>query len=132
MATRKNSITKPAHASLLAFPALKKGEHYAGIIVTDGKPAHHVILLTGKNKPATWDKAVAWAKKAGGELPSRREQSLLFANVPEQFEQAWYWSGTPYAGDDDYAWGQGFYDGTQDYWPKGTELRARAVRRVII
>ena len=123
---------KPAAPITLTLPALKKDEHNAGIIFVDGKPSHWVILLAGELKPSPWKTALAWAKKQGGELPTRREQSLLFANVKEQFQGAWYWSGEPYASDASSAWMQLFLNGGQygshvDYY-----YRARAVRRIPI
>ena len=68
---------------------LKAGELYAGIILgKDGQPDHHLILLPGEPaKRLSWDRAVKWATKNGGELPTRREQSLLFANLKEEFEE---------------------------------------------
>ena len=129
MATRAK---KPAAPITLTLPALEKGEHYAGIIVTDGKPTHHVILLPGELKPSPWKTASAWAKKQGGELPTRREQSLLFANAKEQFQGTWYWSCEPYASDASYAWVQSFGDGGQHSNRVVNDYRARAVRRIPI
>ena len=128
----KTTTRKPAAPITITLPTLKKGEHYAGIIITDGKPSHHVILLPGELKPSPWKTAIAWAKKQAGELPTRREQSLLFANLKEQFQSAWYWSGKPYASDASYAWLQGFGDGGQYYGHVDNGYRARAVRRIPI
>ena len=33
----------------ITIPTLAKGEFYAGIIIKDGKPHHHVILLPGED-----------------------------------------------------------------------------------
>jgi len=86
---------------------LQPGEHYAGILLDeDGAPAHHLILLPGDVDGVTWDRAKVFAAEAGGELPTRREQALLFANLPGQFEKRWYWSSEQHAADDGYAWGQ--------------------------
>ena len=107
---------------------LKPGELYAGILVD---PDYHVILLPGEAEDVTWKDAIAWAKKAGGELPTRREQSLLFANLKEQFHPRWYWSGEQHALYSDYAWTQNFYYGNQDYNNFDSyQGRARAVRRI--
>ena len=111
--------------------ALKKGEIYAGILLVDGKPDHHVILLAGDTS-LTWDKAVAWAKKQGGELPTRKEQALLFANAAAAFQSRWYWSSEQHASNESYAWMQDFDDGGQTYDHKDDGYRARAVRRVPI
>ena len=124
---------------------LQPGERYAGVLLNeDGTPSHHVVLLPGDAEDVTWQAALDWAKQAGGELPNRREQSLLFANgeLPNRreqsllfanaksaFEAAWYWSGEAHE-DGSYAWGQDFNGGGQGYDHKSYEGRARAVRRV--
>ena len=122
---------------LKTFPAaqiwLEKGEEYAGIVLgKDGAPSHHLILLAGDTEDVTWAEAKDWAKKAGGELPTRREQSLLFANLKEHFEGAYYWSGEQHASYSYYAWSQDFTSGDQGYHGKISKLRARAVRRLEI
>jgi hypothetical protein len=112
---------------------LQPGEHYAGMIIdADGAPSHHLILLPGDADGVTWDQAETFAAEAGGELPTRREQSLLFANLKDQFEQRYYWSSAQHAAIGDYAWGQYFFNGNQIILTKSAELRARAVRRLII
>lgn len=124
----------PKTKKLLAIilPDLKKGEAYAGIALKDGKPSHHVILLPGEQTGVTFDNAAKWAKKQKGELPSRQEQSLLFANCRDQFQAAWYWSGEQHASGSACAWGQTFHYGGQYYWRKDDKGRVRAVRRVAI
>lgn len=113
--------------------ALEIGEHYAGIIVgKDGEASYHLILLPGEADSANWAQAKEFAKRAGGDLPTRREQSLLYANLKEQFKEAWYWSGEQSASGSGYAWVQYFYDGGQDYYRKSSYYRARAVRRLPI
>jgi hypothetical protein len=112
---------------------LKKAEVYAGILLgQNGAPDHHLILLPGDAEGLTWTKAKEFAKKAGGELPTRREQSLLFANLKEEFKGTWYWSGEQYASDASYAWYQGFGYGNQCYTHIYRQCRARSVRRLII
>ena len=119
---------------------LKGDEQYAGIILgKDGSPDHHLILLPGETESVTWAKAKEWAAGAAGELPTRREQSLLFANLKDQFQPGWYWSSAQraarsaqHAAYSDYAWSQYFYYGFQNYLTKSAKLRARAVRRLII
>lgn len=124
-------VSKVAALAAITLPALAKGEHYAGIILENGRPALHLVLLPGKTQ-GPWAECVEWAKKQGGELPSRREQSLLFANAKEHFEERWYWSGEQRADGADYAWSQGFDGGNQYYDGVGSASRARAVRRVVI
>ena len=112
---------------------LADGEIYAGLILNDdGTPSHHLILLPGEAESVTWAKAKEFAKKAGGELPTRREQSLLFANLKEEFKGAWYWSGEKYASDASFAWCQTFGSGTQFESHLSDQFRARAVRRLPI
>ena len=67
-----------------------------------------------------------------GELPSRREQSLLFANCKQHFQQEWYWSSEVHASGARYAWFQGFHFGCQGHYRTLSQLRARAVRRLPI
>ena len=110
---------------------LAYGEHYAGVILgKDGAPNHHLILLPGDENEITWDKAKEWAASINGELPTRREQALLYANLPEQFEKTWYWSSEQSASGSNCAWFQIFSVGHQYDGHKGHELRARAVRRL--
>ena len=111
---------------------LKSGEHYAGIALgAEGEPSHHLILLPGDGD-MTWSKASEWAASIGGELPTRQEQALLFANLKGKFEQAYYWANEQYASYTDSAWSQDFNYGYQYYGSKDSELRARAIRRVPI
>jgi hypothetical protein len=103
---------------------------YAGICRgADGAPDYALEVLAEAPKEMNWQDAKAWAESIGGTLPTRREQALCFANVPELFKKAWYWSCEQYAGAAAYAWSQGFDYGYQDYGRKYRELRARAVRR---
>jgi hypothetical protein len=124
-----------AHAPLphITIPSLANGELWAGVLLNeDGTPSHHVILLPGEAARIGWNKAVEWAKEIGGELPTRREQSLLFANLKLQFKGEWYWSGEQHAATSDGAWLQVFDDGGQYDGDKSFEARARAVRRLPI
>ena len=110
---------------------LKPGEHYAGLLLDDkGNPSHHLILLPGEADDITWSNAQAWARGQGGELPTRREQSLLFANLKGEFQPAWHWSCE--ANGNASAWIQDFNYGNQIYYYQVNELRARAVRRLSI
>lgn len=135
MATKqaaKRVVKQPAAPVTITVPELAKGEHLAGIILEKGAPAHWLILLHGEAENVTWAQAKAFASKAGGDLPTRKEQSLLFANAAEHFQQRWYWSGEQPAGDEGYAWCQDFSDGYQSWSHVGYHHRARAVRRVPI
>ena len=112
---------------------LNPGEEYAGIILgKNGEPDYHLILLPGEAEKVTWTQATKWAKTTGGELPTRREQRVLFANAKEHFKPEWYWSGESLASDAGFAWGQLFNFGNQYSGRKSYEGRARAVRRLPI
>jgi hypothetical protein len=91
---------------------LAKGERYAGLILhEDGTPSHHLVLLPGQAEDIDWPDAIEWAAKAGGELPTRREQALLFANLKGSFEARSYWSSEQHS--DNHAWFQDFLNGTR-------------------
>lgn len=116
---------------------LQPGEHYAGLILgKDGESSYHLVLLPGEEEAINWKDAKEWAGKQGCEyeasLPTRREQPLLFANLPEQFKSAWYWSSEQHAAIPDCAWRQYFGNGLQDYDATNDKCRARAVRRLIV
>ena len=114
------------------IPELADGEIYIGAIGDAAGNLHHVILLPGDNDDATHEAQIEWAKSIGGDLPNRIEQAMLWANHREQFKKEWYWSNEIHHAESGWAWFQDFRDGSQSYDPKGTELRARAVRRLII
>ena len=108
---------------------LAAGERYIGIVLgADGLIDHHLILLPGEAEDVTSQGAKEWATAAGGELPTRQEQALLYANAKAQFREAWYWSAEERT-DGSYAWFQSFVNGYQGHGHKGYEGRARAVRR---
>lgn len=113
----------------ITLPELKDGEKYAGLILVDGKPSHQVVLLDGDVR-MVWEEALAWAAEQCGDLPSREEQALLYANLKAEFKPDWYWSNTQYSRGS--AYGQTFEHGTQDIGGKSSRLRARAVRRLPI
>jgi hypothetical protein len=131
MAT-KSSKTKGTTAASIALPKLGKDEHNAGLILENGKPKHWLILLPGEMASGTFADAQAFAKKTGGDLPTREEQSLLYANCKGEFQGAWYWSGIKHATHSDYAWLQGFGNGSQNCSHQVYGYRARAVRREVI
>lgn len=112
---------------------LQKGEKYAGIILgANGESDHHVFLLPSRATSIGWKDAVDWARKSGGELPTRREQALLFANLKNEFEPGAHWSAEEYGPNTNCAWYQVFSNGGQFSYHMSIELRARAVRRLVI
>lgn len=112
---------------------LREGEVYAGLLLgKNGEPDQHIFLLPGQLSDVNHKKAADWAASIGGDLPTRREQSLLFANCKEQFDERYYWSSERHASDSGYAWIQDFYGGSQSYDDVDYGYRARAVRRLIL
>jgi len=129
----ERTIMNAPEAMVINLPHLNEGERYAGLLLDDqGAPSHHLILLPGDQDEAPWHKATEWAASIGGELPTRREQALLYANLPSEFKQDWYWSGTQHAAYSGSAWSQRFLHGGQLWDGKYDKLRARAVRRIPI
>jgi hypothetical protein len=122
----------PKHLSIAALDIeLKAGERYAGLALkADGTPSHHLILLPGQAVDVNWQDATAWASTIGGELPTRQEQSLLFANLKSEFMERYHWSCESYSSSS--AWCQGFYRGGQSDSGHYCELCARAVRRLFL
>ena len=114
------------------FLNLQPGETYIGAIGDAAGNLHHVILLPGDNDEATFGAALEWAKSIGGDLPSRIEQAMLWANHRDQFQKDWYWSAETHHAESSWAWSQYFNYGYQDFIPKSNVLRARAVRRLPI
>lgn len=126
-------LPAPDEMGFFFHPALNKGEKFVGVIISaDGTRRHYLILLPGDNDGDSWQEAMDWAFVNGGELPTRREQALLYANLKEQFEDNWYWSCEQHVSASDFAWGQSFYYGIQDYYHTSSRFRARAVRRLAI
>ncbi|MDP3088834.1 MAG: hypothetical protein Q8M99_11695 [Methylotenera sp.] len=118
-----NQITKPE---------LNEGETYAGAIINPDGTGNHIILLTGDKDDGNWNDAMDWAKSLGGDLPNRVESALLFNQSKDQFKPEWYWTNEQHASNSSDAWCQHYDDGSQGYSTKNDELRARAVRRLII
>ena len=126
-------MTTKSHKAQWLRDNQKPGEVYAGLILGEkGEPDHHLFVMPGEAKGVTFQQAQEWAKKQGGDLPTRREHRVLFANAKAAFQPDWYWSGEQHASTSDYAWYQRFSNGNQSYDVKSYEGRARAVRRLII
>lgn len=110
---------------------LAEGEFYAGLILgKEGAPHQHLVLLPGNADDVTWSAARAWAAESGGELPTRRELALLFANLREQFGRVWYWSCEQSEARSQLVWGQNFSSGIQTMYGRPFRGHARAVRRL--
>ena len=114
------------------LPELADGERYlCGLIRPDGSIVHS-ILLPGDSEPAKWEKQMTWAASIGGDLLSRIELAIAFAEMPGEFKKCSYWSGEANASESCWAWYQYFDYGYQSLYPQSLQLRARAVRRLII
>ncbi|MAO52154.1 MAG: DUF1566 domain-containing protein [Pusillimonas sp.] len=116
----------------LQIPPLAEGETYIGAIGDQHGDVYHLILLPGDNDDASWSEQLEWAKSIGGDLPTRVEQAMLWANFRDQFQKDWYWSKEEYELVSGYAWYQYFDGGYQYDINVSAELRARAVRRLPI
>lgn len=109
---------------------MRPGERYAGLLLKpDGTPSHHLVLLPDKTEDLSWQAAIDWAAKVGGELPTRREQALLYANLKDEFKPEWHWSSELYESNSSSAWSQLFDYGDQSFNHEDRGLQARAVRR---
>lgn len=127
------SAPAPTAPFLIALPTLAAGELYAGLVLDEDRPTHHVILLPQKPEtPLNWHDAMAWAKSVGGDLPTRQEQALLYANLAYALRNDWYWSSSPISLDPGHAWIQFFDIGTQNHSLMKWISPACAVRRQII
>jgi hypothetical protein len=109
----------------LQRPPIAEGELYVGALTDEAGELYHVILLPGEADGINWAAAVAWAKEAGGDLPNRVEQAMLFAYQREQFKKDWYWSNTQHASYSVNAWLQDFSSGFQFNYGKSAEGRDR-------
>lgn len=128
---------RSVHVSLVTkFPRigapLEDGT-YAGI--ARGEKAD-CALIVGPQAPKSmnWEAAKEYAAtQTGWRLPTRKEQALCFANVPELFEKEWYWSGEQYEAGNGCAWAQFFnYGGQSDYHKDSNSFRVRLVRTIAI
>lgn len=83
-------MTKTTTPLTLGAP-LENGT-FAGITTRQDGTHCAVVLLAEQSVELTWKKALTWAKKQGGELPSRPVASMLFANVKSALKPGWHWS----------------------------------------
>jgi hypothetical protein len=120
---------EPATASASAVD-LQPGEHYAGVVLDEsGQVTHHLVLMA--QRPDTklkWQAAMDWAASAGGALPTRQEQALLYANCKPHLKPEWHWISESY--DASYAWTCHFHFGGQGTILKSYECAAVAVRLI--
>lgn len=113
---------------LPAIGQLLNGGTFAGLTTKPDGTHCAVVLLPGTGTDLTWTKAKAWAKKQGGELPSRPVAALLFANVKASLQLGWHWTSEEY--DASLAWLCYFGNGGQIFSLKSYEGGAVAVRQI--
>jgi len=111
---------------------LQPDERYAGTVLDeDGELLHHLVLMAQQpGKKLNWQAAMEWATSVGAALPTRQEQSLLFANCKPHLKAEWHWSSETHADDASYAWYCYFVYGDITGNLKSYEGCAVAVRRV--
>ena len=111
---------------------LEPGEHYAGAVLdADGNHMHDLVLMPQRHgERLSWKAALDWAEEVGGALPTRQEQSLIFANCKPHLEGVYHWSCEEYEQNASSAWRCHFSYGYQYHDHKHNELAAVAVRRL--
>lgn len=125
--------TKPQAIPLPRIHSQFAGGEVMGVVMGENGAPDYLLIDLGvePEKDLTWDEAKVWAASVGGELPTRREQAVMFGNRAEgQFKARWYWSGEQHATEPAWAWCQNFDYGLQYNVHKDYHYRARAVRRV--
>ena len=127
------STTTQPTIRLSDLPAIGKpldGGHFAGI-TTNSKGQHYAVaLLPEQGSDLTHAKAKAWAKKLGGELPTRPVAAMLFANLKKLLREEWHWTADTQGAS--YAWCCTFNNGLQSDDLKSCEGLAVAVRLIPI
>ena len=85
---------------------LRPGEQYAGTVLdANGSLQHHLVLMADvPTEDLNWQAAMDWAASIGGELPTRQEQALLYANCKPHLQPRWHWSSETHEDDASYAW----------------------------
>ena len=119
--------------SITDLPALGQpldGGTFAGLTTKPDGTHCAVVLLPDNGTDLTWAKAKTWAKKQGGELPSRPVAALLFANVKANLKPKWHWTSDECNAS--YAWLCTLGYGYQSYDRKSFEGSAVAVRYIKI
>ncbi|MFA6067161.1 MAG: hypothetical protein WC810_01130 [Janthinobacterium sp.] len=131
---QEESVAMTATAVELPHVDKARGEYYGGLVIKpDGMPEHHLIVLGDDTSSAlTWWNALNWADERGGELPTMKEMSLVFAHSYEQRADVVYWSADKDPEDADYVRCLNMMTGRQLHAPAAVSVMAFAVRRVAI
>jgi hypothetical protein len=117
--------------ALPALPALGVAflcSTFAGLTTLPDGVHCAVFLLAVNCDGLSWQDAINWAKRLGGELPTRPVAALLFANVQPALSPRWHW--TTDECDTSNAWTCDFYTGHQGYSLKSAKGSAVAVRLI--
>jgi hypothetical protein len=129
MSTTTAPITSIALSALPAIGADLDGGIFFGL--TTGKDGNHyaaTFLPAKSDKRLPWKKAMEWATKQGGALPTRPVAALLFANLKDKLEPLWHWTSDEE--DASYAWYCDFIYGGQYDFHKSYEGSVVAVRLI--
>lgn len=114
---------------LPALGAPLDGGIFVGLTTTKDGMHCAVLLLPEQGSGLTHAKARAWAKKQGGELPSRPVAAMLFANVKDQLRPLWHLCAET-NGSGSCAWTFSFLSGCPILTHKSVAWSAVAVRRI--
>jgi hypothetical protein len=123
-------LAKPQNASIKFGPydhdVNGAADHY------DGHANTAALAANAKDHPAAkWAEAVTEEGHSDFYLPAHNELMLMWICAPQLFEkQGWYWSSTQYS--PSLAWVQDFECGYSCVSIKDNELRAVAVRRLVL
>lgn len=121
------ALTRAEQGPALKLPAVGQ-RLLGGWFVGLNRRSQLVILLPDDLEAVNFHEATEWVRSIGGDLPTRAELSLLFANFPRAFAKRIYWSCERQA--DTYAWYGSFVTGRQYYCLQRRPIHARAIRRV--
>lgn len=135
---RIDALIEAASApSIISFPAsqvvLSAGAVYCGIMLEDGAPAYHLVLMPEVAEALTWAEGVEWAAGFEATMPTSDEWNLIMCNARGAIEDGYYWSSTEY--DATNAWrshSYSSYPGNQYNSNKSNAYMVRAVRKVAI
>lgn len=125
-------IVAPAETGELATTTWGKINRVTGAeSYVDGLANTEAMAASG-SALAQWARALRIGDCDDWYIPSRLEALLAFGELQSAFQHDWYWTSTQYASIAGDAWLQSFGFGTQNFVRKDNELRARAVRRLVI
>ena len=117
--------------SITALPAIGAdldGDIFFGVTTSKDGTHNAAFLLPERGQKLTWKKAIDWAAKQGGALPTRPLAAMLFANLKDKLTPTWHW--TSEEDDASYAWNCHFYYGGQHGTHESYEGGAVAVRLI--